>query len=69
MDKIQVQTPMCCVCRKLGTIELSRKEIRDLESGMFVQDALPGQSAVVREQLISGTHPACWDQLFGKEEQ
>ncbi len=69
MDKIQVQTPMCCYCRKIGHIELSRKEIKDLESGLLIQDALPEQSADVREQLISGTHPACWNRIFAGMEE
>lgn len=35
---------------------------------VYVQDAFPTWTADERELLISGTHPACWDAMFGPEE-
>jgi hypothetical protein len=34
------------------------------QAGAYVQDAFPYLSAPEREQLISGTHPKCWDEMF-----
>ena len=36
------------------------------EQGAFVQDAFPNLNIDEREQIISGTHPQCWDELFNK---
>ena len=37
----------------------------DWKDGAFVQDAFPYLSAEVREMLISGICPSCWNNMFG----
>jgi len=37
--------------------------------GMLAQDAFPDVPPAMREQIISGTHPDCFDAMFSKEEQ
>jgi hypothetical protein len=37
--------------------------------GAHVQDAFPKMSASLREQIITGTHPECWDQMMPKEDE
>ena len=32
--------------------------------GPYIQKAMPSVSADVREQILTGTHPACWDALW-----
>jgi hypothetical protein len=34
--------------------------------GGAIQDAYPEMSIGLREQMITGTHPKCWDEAFGK---
>ncbi len=33
-------------------------------NGANAQDAFPDLLAPIREQIISGTHPQCWDEIF-----
>jgi hypothetical protein len=36
--------------------------------GLYIQDVFPHLDKDIREWMISGTHPACWNQVFGEEE-
>lgn len=54
-----VKTPPCPLCKKADRLQITDEEFKALESGAFVQDALPERSADFREQVISGTHPEC----------
>lgn len=36
--------------------------------GMFVQDVFPHLSSEIREWMISGTHPHCWNEIFPEED-
>ena len=38
-----------------------------VDAGAFVQDVPPEMPRPVREQLITGTHPACWTAAFGDD--
>jgi len=35
---------------------------------MLIQDAVKSLDKGLREQLMSGTHPKCWLDMFGEEE-
>lgn len=67
-EKYTVITPVCVVCGKPGELAVSASEFLAIGAGLKAQDALPTRSADFREQLISGTHPACWTRLFGDDE-
>lgn len=60
-----IETPSCNYCQKKGSVALTAAEIADLEAGAAIQDAAPRLARDVREQFISGFHPACWEELFG----
>ena len=62
-------TPSCIVCRQVSYIELPAHIAAALSAGVPVQDLLPVMARPEREQLISGTHPACWAARFGKDEE
>ena len=38
------------------------------QEGMCIQHAMPDATVDQREFLISGCTPACWDSMFGSEE-
>lgn len=64
-----VHTAECMVCFKTGeltldTVAFNRYDLQD----EFIQNAFPDMSAGDREQLLSGTHDACWNEIFPKEE-
>ena len=66
---VTVTTPKCMVCGKFGEVEVdSVGHYRWKHQGVLIQLALPNLSTELREQLKTGTHPACWDEMFPDEE-
>lgn len=51
-----------------GYVDVPEDEHKEWENGAHVQDAFPNLSAGDREQIITGTHSECWNQLFGGTE-
>lgn len=60
-----VRTRTCGVCAAPGFVRMSRAGYRAWKGGALLQDAEPDLPVDQREQLISGTHPACWAELTG----
>ena len=60
--------PKCSVCGNQSILDVVHEDYDKWAAGAFVQDAFPYLSADQRELLITGTHPECWDQLFGSDE-
>jgi hypothetical protein len=57
------------LCGKTSTSDLTDDEWEAVRQHKYIQDALPNRSPEFREQVISGTHPACWDAAFGEDEE
>lgn len=66
---VQVTTPRCFVCKQGGTISVPFSEYEEWQRGVLIQEAMPLVSVDAREQLISGTHPGCWESLYGPSEE
>jgi hypothetical protein len=66
-QKIQVIT-RCPFCEEKETIEVPADGYRAWQRGALVQDALPDLDAYKREQLITGTCPQCWIDVFESDE-
>jgi hypothetical protein len=49
----------------MTTEQYNRWQIR----GLYIQDVFPHLDAETREWMISGTHPACWNEVFSDEEE
>lgn len=64
---VLVDTAACIGCGQTSQLQLLRSEVQAYQKGAFVQDAFPNLSAGQRELLISGTHPECWDRMFGED--
>lgn len=68
-------TKQCFVCKSQGTVELpdtneAQQALDDwLDRKILIQQGFPDLSAEVREQMISGTHPDCWVELFGEDDE
>jgi hypothetical protein len=60
-----VETPQCIRCGEGGSVEVPMKGFLIRQLGGLIQDAYPDLDLPLREQLISGTHPKCWEELFG----
>jgi hypothetical protein len=52
-------------CGKSSKVKITVAELRRLDVGIPIQDVLPDTTPEDRELLRSGTHPACWKQMFG----
>jgi hypothetical protein len=61
-----LQTGKCDVCKKDGSVDVTMQGLLTYNLGGLVQDAFPDMDKALREQIISGTHPDCWDLRFGK---
>lgn len=66
LDQIKYETKACVVCGEKSLIELDGKKYhRWTEGGEHVQNVWPEKTADERELLITGTHPDCWNNMFG----
>jgi hypothetical protein len=66
---IVVRTKTCTVCGEYEVWSLDRELVNRWQGGENIQLVFPDMNESDREILISGTHAACWDQLFPKEMQ
>lgn len=60
-------TRRCPVCFKTGTIMVNEDELFSYLRGNYVRDAFKSLTVPLREQIISGVHPECWQEMFGQE--
>jgi hypothetical protein len=60
-----VETPRCVHCGYKGEVEVPNSGLARRSAGALIQDAFPDLSRGLREQLVSGTHPECWAEMFG----
>ena len=66
ISTVKVHTKTCRECGYRGILEVPEEGYhRWFFGGQLIQVALPDLSAPQREQLISGYHPECWEDLFG----
>lgn len=63
------RTPSCFVCGRVSLIELPAATEAALSAGAPAQALLPEMPRPDREQLVFGTHPACWAARFGEDEE
>jgi hypothetical protein len=61
-------TKPCIRCGEITKMDLPVEVVMELRLGTAVQDAMPGYSADDRELALTGTHPDCWDLMFGLED-
>jgi len=68
MEWVKANTANCIGCGHSTQLTLLKSELEMYQKGAYVQDAFPNMSADERELIISGTHPACWNRMFGEDE-
>lgn len=67
---VTVDTGVCLFCGKRGEVHnVPLDGYLDWQSGQFIQNALPQLSAGDREQLLNGTHDACFKAMFPEEDE
>lgn len=64
-----IQTSKCMGCGKGGEIDVPEDGYVRWKNGEFIQNALPMLTANQREQLMTGMHGECFDDMFPEEEE
>lgn len=59
----------CPLCGQGCSTVVPSQGLWDWEHGKFVQEAFPNLSADDREQVMTGTHPWCWDRYMSDPEE
>jgi hypothetical protein len=67
-ETIEVTCPPCVMCGKSAKVKVIPSQLAAWRGGELIQRAMPEMTADDREMLINGTHPACWDEMMGEEE-
>lgn len=67
-----VTTKECIHCRQTGTVMVDRRAYAEFiqtprHLRRLVQDIFPDHSKGEREQLMTGVHPECFEEMFGGE--
>lgn len=70
---VEVQTLGCtwskCKRREQDTVKVNRQEYMAFQMGTKrIQDAMPTTPAPIREQMMTGTHPECWEEMWNEME-
>ena len=66
---VTVETPRCFQCGCTGEIRVPSSGLTRRRAGALMQEAFPELDKGLREQLISGTHPECWAEMFGSDDE
>lgn len=67
-NKYVIETQTCFHCGYTGTVEILSRELFELRQGVIIQEAVKSLDKQEREQLISGIHGKCWNDMFGEEQ-
>ena len=67
-----VTTPTCINCREIGTVIVDREKFKEFTETprhlrRLIQDIFPSESKAYREQLLTGVHPECFEDMFKGE--
>jgi len=60
---VLMRTPTCAMCGKGGFVEVFSEGYMARKKGASVQEAFFELDMSLREQIISGTHPKCWESM------
>ena len=58
-----MRTPTCVMCSKEGFVEVSSEGYMARKRGALIQEAFFDLDKSLREQILSGTHPQCWESM------
>ena len=64
MTYVTVITKKCMQCGEQGTMTVWDDDYQRYLNGANIQDAFSDLLAPAREQILSGTHPQCWEEIF-----
>jgi hypothetical protein len=65
---VLMRTPTCPMCSAGGFVEVFSEGYMAHKRGAVIQEAFPELDKSLREQIISGTHPKCWESVTARLE-
>lgn len=69
MAKESINVPVeCSCCGRAVILPLTAEGIQKRVEGGLIQDCFPCLDRGLREMLVSGTCPVCWDKMFKEPE-
>ena len=68
MTHLGYATKRCVWCGKTGIVGVDAQELYAYLRGDAAQEALKSLTIELKEQIISGTHPECWDRYMDIDE-
>jgi hypothetical protein len=57
-------TKLCPNCGSQGSLTIWEDDMNRYLNGANAQDAFPDLLPPMREQIMSGIHPQCWNKIF-----
>lgn len=66
--RITIVRKHCVVCDQVNEVAVRTSQYAAWVAGALVQDVFPAFTPAEREEVMTGTHPECWDELFDDEE-
>lgn len=60
-----ITTRPCFLCGSSSTEEVTAEQAEAIAAGAHIQEVMPERPAPERELFITGTHPRCWEDMFG----
>jgi len=67
-ETVDVDTNPCIMCGKTSKVKMLVHHYLEWQNGGLIDRVCPEMPKEIRELLISGTHPECWDKLYADEE-
>lgn len=61
-----VKTKQCIRCGNTGLIDVEAQGLFYYNQGRLIQDCFPTMSKKLREQLITGIHPQCFEEMVAE---
>ena len=65
IEMVEMVCPRCLFCGIQSTLSVPMAGFQLRQNGAAVQVAFPEMPMEIREVIISGTHPECWEAEFG----
>lgn len=59
----------CLICKTPHDIDVTEEQVAAWKNGTLIQSAMPDVPAPLRELLISGVCPVCWDKMFAEPDE
>lgn len=68
-EGLVVLTPICPECGKQHFLGMTMDDFRAYAAERMADEVFPDEPPEIRELLISGTCPECWNKMFPPEEE